>query len=261
MRPALLDAALFFDGFVGVGNAVEPDAGLLLVVGAHVAHFVGVELDGHAAEGLLDLAVGSRFRDFEDGVVGGDVGVEAGFDAFAVFGADAHPVCDLADDLDFTRVYVAIGLGDAVHVLQQEQALAVLHHALDLSANGAGVYVLLQDFAEGQDVAVGLGVAEIAHEEALHVVQLGLEDAAVGLHDRRAEDDHGCREVTGAGLPLAGTASARPGARLGTALHGEAVVRHHGSKGIPQDAANGSAQSPAEGASYKFCVSAHRPFF
>ena len=53
-----LDAALFFDGLVGGGDAVEAGAGLLLVFGAHVADFVGVELDGHAAEGLLDFAVG-----------------------------------------------------------------------------------------------------------------------------------------------------------------------------------------------------------
>ena len=116
-------------------------------------------------------------------------------------------VGDLADDLDFAGVYVAVGLGDAVHVLQQEQALAVLHHALDLPADGAGVHVLLQDLAEGEDVALGLGLAEVAHEEPLHIVQLGLEDAAVGLHDRRAQHDHGGREVTGAGLPAAGAAT------------------------------------------------------
>ena len=43
MRPALFDAALFFDGLVGGGDAVEALAGLLLVVLAHVAH-LGVEL-------------------------------------------------------------------------------------------------------------------------------------------------------------------------------------------------------------------------
>ena len=32
MWPALFDAALFFDGFVGGGDAVEALAGLLLVV-------------------------------------------------------------------------------------------------------------------------------------------------------------------------------------------------------------------------------------
>ena len=49
---------------------------------------------------------------------------------------------------------------------------------LDLSADGTGVHVLLQDLAQGEDVALGLGVAEVAHEEPLHIVQLGLEDAA-----------------------------------------------------------------------------------
>ncbi len=37
-----LDPPLVFDGFVGVGNAVEADAGLLLVVASHVAHRRGV---------------------------------------------------------------------------------------------------------------------------------------------------------------------------------------------------------------------------
>ena len=53
-----LDAALFFDGLVGGGDAVEAGTGLFLVFGAHVAHLVGVELDGHTAEGpwfLLDV--------------------------------------------------------------------------------------------------------------------------------------------------------------------------------------------------------------
>ena len=55
-RPALFDPALRFDGFVGGGDAVEADAGLLLVVLAHVAH-LRLEIHGHAAEGpwfLLD---------------------------------------------------------------------------------------------------------------------------------------------------------------------------------------------------------------
>ncbi len=54
-----------------------------------------------------------------------------------------------------------------------------------------------------------MGGAEVAHEEALDVVELRLEDAAVGLHDRRAQDDHGGREVTGAGLASAGAATGR----------------------------------------------------
>jgi len=37
-----LHPPLVFDGFVGVGNAVEADAGLLLVVASHVAHRRGV---------------------------------------------------------------------------------------------------------------------------------------------------------------------------------------------------------------------------
>lgn len=114
-----------------------------------------MELDGHAAEGLLDLAVGGRFGDFKDGVVGGDVGVEAGFDALDVLGADAEPGGHLADDLDLAGVDVAVGLGDAVEVLEEEQSLAVLHHGADLAADGAGVHVLLQDLAEGEDVALG----------------------------------------------------------------------------------------------------------
>ena len=44
MRPTLFDAPLFFDGFVGGGDAVEALAGLLLLVLAHVAHHVGVEM-------------------------------------------------------------------------------------------------------------------------------------------------------------------------------------------------------------------------
>lgn len=35
-----LDAALFFDGLVGFGDAVEAGAGLLLVFGTHVAHLL-----------------------------------------------------------------------------------------------------------------------------------------------------------------------------------------------------------------------------
>ena len=50
-----LDPSLLSGSLVGGGDAVEADAGLLLVVLAHVAD-LGVELGGHAQEGLLDLA-------------------------------------------------------------------------------------------------------------------------------------------------------------------------------------------------------------
>ena len=60
MWPALFDAALFFDGLVGGGDAVEALAGLLLVVLAHVAH-LGVELDGQRRKAfLISLSVASN---------------------------------------------------------------------------------------------------------------------------------------------------------------------------------------------------------
>ena len=85
---------------------------------------------------------------------------------------------------------MAIGLGDAEEVLDQEQALAVLHHAADLAAHGPAVDVLLEHLPQGQDVPLGLLLAEVADEEAFDVIELGLQDAAVGLHHGGAQHNH-----------------------------------------------------------------------
>ena len=197
--------------------------------------------------------------DFQDGVGIRFVAVERRLNRCTVLVADAQGRRHATNEIHFPRIHVAVGPGNAIEVLQQEQSLGVGHVGPDLHADPPHVDRVLQGFPKGQGQLLGLGLPKIGLEERLDVVQFGFQHAVVRLHDGGAQDHHAQGKVPRLGGPCSGPCMRPSAARVACAtrhpaVHGQAVVGEHLAQPIAHDAADGPAKGPSDGATNPFGV-------